>query len=286
MTVGDRIKKIRELFQITSNEFADLTGIHPVTIRKYETNKMKPSNEHIEKMCESLHLPRMIFEGIPEQYTNYNYTGDFFQQLFLMLNNNTLTFHSKNDTQTEHITLNPLLDNYLTLTINGSEVALNDVNIQLKYDRLKPVDVHHFMSYIKKTEAISDNDEQSKDYIDNASLELMLIGHSWQDYMKGMGTPEERDADLQKILDNGGTFFDYIDQLEGPESLKNKLREAYCEARIEEYIKPLLDPYPIHGSYDEKDNWAKKKVNLVQKYKKDHPDYLQEIIQEEINKRK
>lgn len=173
-----------------------------------------------------------------------------------------------------------------TLTINGSEVALNDVNIQLKYDRLKPVDVHHFMSYIKKTEAISDNDEQSKDYIDNASLELMLIGHSWQDYMKGMGTPEERDADLQKILDNGGTFFDYIDQLEGPESLKNKLREAYCEARIEEYIKPLLDPYPIHGSYDEKDNWAKKKVNLVQKYKKDHPDYLQEIIQEEINKRK
>ncbi len=39
MTVGDRIKKIREVFDITSNDFAEIVGIHPVTIRKYETNK-------------------------------------------------------------------------------------------------------------------------------------------------------------------------------------------------------------------------------------------------------
>ena len=49
MTIADRIKKIREIFGITSNEFAKITGIHPVSIRKYETNKMIPGNDVIEK---------------------------------------------------------------------------------------------------------------------------------------------------------------------------------------------------------------------------------------------
>ena len=39
MDIAERIKKLREEFEITSNEFAKITGIHPVSIRKYETRK-------------------------------------------------------------------------------------------------------------------------------------------------------------------------------------------------------------------------------------------------------
>ena len=38
MTVGDRIKILRELFEISSNEFAEITVIHQVTISNYESN--------------------------------------------------------------------------------------------------------------------------------------------------------------------------------------------------------------------------------------------------------
>lgn len=60
---------------------------------------------------------------------------------------------------------------------------------------------------IKKAFSSANNDDHTHDYADNAALELMLIGHSWQDYMKGMGTPEERDANIQSILDNGGIHY-------------------------------------------------------------------------------
>ena len=40
MDIAERIKKLREIYNITSNDLAKITGIHPVSIRKYETNKM------------------------------------------------------------------------------------------------------------------------------------------------------------------------------------------------------------------------------------------------------
>ena len=57
MDIAERIKKLREVYGITSNDLAKITGIHPVSIRKYETNKMVPGIEVIDKMCESLELP-------------------------------------------------------------------------------------------------------------------------------------------------------------------------------------------------------------------------------------
>ena len=79
MDIAERIKKLREEFEITSSEFAKITGIHPVSIRKYETRKMVPGIEVIDKMCEALKLNRIVFEGLPKQYIDYNYIGDFYQ---------------------------------------------------------------------------------------------------------------------------------------------------------------------------------------------------------------
>ena len=42
MTIGKKIKYLREHRGMTQAELAEATGIHPVSIRKYETDKMTP----------------------------------------------------------------------------------------------------------------------------------------------------------------------------------------------------------------------------------------------------
>ncbi len=49
MTIGEKIKYCRKQIGITQDKLAELTGIHPVSIRKYETNKMQPQPPQLEK---------------------------------------------------------------------------------------------------------------------------------------------------------------------------------------------------------------------------------------------
>ena len=56
MTIGDRIRTIRQLRRITQVKLAELTGIHPVSIRKYETNKMRPLVPQVERIAEALQV--------------------------------------------------------------------------------------------------------------------------------------------------------------------------------------------------------------------------------------
>lgn len=51
MTIDEKIKYLRKNMNITGKQLADKSNIHPVTIRKYETNKMKPQPNQIEKLA-------------------------------------------------------------------------------------------------------------------------------------------------------------------------------------------------------------------------------------------
>lgn len=55
-TLGDKIRLIRQLRGITQVKLAEMTGIHPVSIRKYETNKMQPLVPQVEKIAEALQV--------------------------------------------------------------------------------------------------------------------------------------------------------------------------------------------------------------------------------------
>lgn len=299
MTEGDRIKKIREVFDITSNDFAEIVGIHPVTIRKYETNKMKPSKEHIDKMCKALKLPRMIFEGIPEQYTDYQYSGDFFQQLFMMLATNTLSLEGKykDDTSNEKgfFSLNPALSNYIVMKRNGNVIPIEDIQINFVTNRFK--DSHdnelpwfrmwiHFLQLADKAMNSSKWNSEKKgetkeeyvarltEHSDEFQLKLMLSQHSWHQYMKGMGTSEEAKTALQKVLDGGGTFYDYVDGLDTPETVKNHLVDEYERLKIIEILE--LPSYPYEPGkefdYDKYIEFKEEQDKVITKYKKEHPE--------------
>ena len=61
MTIGEKIKYLRKQKGVTQTELAQLTGIHQVSIAKYEKDKMIPQPEQLEKIVEALNVSPMIF---------------------------------------------------------------------------------------------------------------------------------------------------------------------------------------------------------------------------------
>ena len=56
MTIGAKIKYFRTCIGITQAKLAELTGIHPVSIRKYEINKMVTGFENLRKIAKALNV--------------------------------------------------------------------------------------------------------------------------------------------------------------------------------------------------------------------------------------
>ena len=56
MTIGEKIKYLRNRLNITQSSLANKANIHPVSIRKYETNKMIPQPTQIEKLAKALKI--------------------------------------------------------------------------------------------------------------------------------------------------------------------------------------------------------------------------------------
>ena len=69
MTIGEKIKYCRKQIGITQDKLAELTGIHPVSIRKYETNKMQPQPPQLEKIAAALGVSYNALNGsLPVQH--------------------------------------------------------------------------------------------------------------------------------------------------------------------------------------------------------------------------
>lgn len=56
MTVGDRIKYLRKQREITQAQLAEATGIHLVTIKKYETNRVQPLPAQVRRLADALRV--------------------------------------------------------------------------------------------------------------------------------------------------------------------------------------------------------------------------------------
>lgn len=56
MTIGEKIKYFRNRTGITQSKLAELSGIHPVSIRKYETNRMIPGVEVLNRIAKALNV--------------------------------------------------------------------------------------------------------------------------------------------------------------------------------------------------------------------------------------
>lgn len=89
-TVGDRIRYFRKDRKMTQDRLAELTGIHPVSIRKYETNKMQPQIEQIERIASVLDVNTAALVGYNSKPAVIQTVGDLMGVLISLFKSRVL----------------------------------------------------------------------------------------------------------------------------------------------------------------------------------------------------
>lgn len=138
MTIGEKIKYVRKLYHMSSAELAERTGIHPVSIRKYESNKMIPQSAQIERLAAAFHLSPAIFSGLTDMRFDFQYNGDCLGMLIMLYTSGTLIINGERDEknilkkETVKFTVSPLLQKFLQFSEKGRTLSFEDVNVLIK----------------------------------------------------------------------------------------------------------------------------------------------------------
>ena len=114
MTIGEKIKYLRTRLNITQNNWADRANIHPVSIRKYETNKMQPKPTQIEKLAKALNASSF---ALIDNYDNLKCQslGDLYSIIILLYKFGLIEFNTSK------------VDNNIDIQINGRVSQLFDL---------------------------------------------------------------------------------------------------------------------------------------------------------------
>ena len=146
-SVGERIKYFRKERKMTQEQLAELTGIHPVSIRKYETNKMQPQIEQIERIATTLQVNANAIIGYNGAPTRVDTVGDLMGLLMTLYRARVLLIVGDHDEdfsikpETAKLTINPALAGFFrVLSPNDSEnnISLSDIIVTLHdTDRLQ-----------------------------------------------------------------------------------------------------------------------------------------------------
>lgn len=119
MTIGEKIKYCRKQIGITQDKLAELTGIHPVSIRKYETNKMQPQPPQLEKIAAALCVSYKALNGSDTAGLRLETVGDLMGVLMVLCNSGILQITGERGEdkllkdETISIQFNPILSSYL-----------------------------------------------------------------------------------------------------------------------------------------------------------------------------
>ncbi len=138
MTIGEKIKYVRKLYHMSSAELAERTGLHPVSIRKYESNNMVPQPAQIERLAAAFHLSPAIFSGLTDLQFDYQYSGDCLGMLIMLYTSGTLIVIGERDEknilkkETVRFTVSPLLQKFLQFSEKDKVLSFEDVNVLIK----------------------------------------------------------------------------------------------------------------------------------------------------------
>ena len=149
MTIGERIRYCRKRVNITQSKLAELTEIHPVSIRKYETNKMQPQPAQIKRIAAALGVSYYVLTGSFEPGSIVLETdGDLMSLLIVLLNSKVLLIDGKREDdyhifpENIHIRVNTLLAPYFgispsneansILPLSNFELAIQSKDIRNK----------------------------------------------------------------------------------------------------------------------------------------------------------
>lgn len=127
MTIGEQIRYIRKRRGLTQSQLAEMSGIHPVTIRKYEINKLQPKKEQIRRIADALKVSPLVFDGLEAGSVPVNSVGDMLGLLILLYKSDVIVVSS----DTSEIRLTPVLKDHLLFIAGKKKVSATDGVIRL-----------------------------------------------------------------------------------------------------------------------------------------------------------
>ena len=122
LTIGEKIKYFRKQRGITQAQLAELSGIHPVSIRKYETNKMQPQTAQIERIASALGVNAGAIDGMNAANIRLDSQGDLMGLLIAWHKSGILRIEGQRDEtkkiieSSAHFSVNPILSPFIRLT--------------------------------------------------------------------------------------------------------------------------------------------------------------------------
>ena len=137
MTIGEKIRYFRTRIGITQAKLAELSGIHPVSIRKYETNKMIPQSQQIDRIAEALGVSSFAISGI-ENNIRLKTVGDFIGLLIMLIKTNIVSINGERDNDgalkpdTVSFKINPFITQFFNVQIDKKEMDSDTVLYYLK----------------------------------------------------------------------------------------------------------------------------------------------------------
>lgn len=141
MTIGEKIKYFRTRIGITQAKLAELSGIHPVSIRKYETNKMIPQAQQIDRIAEALGVSSFAIAGF-ENNIRLETVGDFMGLLIMLIKTKILIVNGERDenevykAETVSFKINPLISHFFNAKNGDVEVSAKDILYYLKRENV------------------------------------------------------------------------------------------------------------------------------------------------------
>lgn len=100
MTTGDKIRFFRKRAGLTQTQLANAAGVHPVSIRKYETNKMQPQPSQLKKIATALNISPNALIELESSILRLETLGDFMSILYMLLG--TGKIHIEGNRQADH----------------------------------------------------------------------------------------------------------------------------------------------------------------------------------------
>ena len=173
MTIGEKIKYFRTRIGITQSKLAEISGIHPVSIRKYETNKMIPQAQQIDRIAEALGVSSFAITGF-ENNISLKTEGDFMGLMIMLIKTKIVSINGEREesgtinADTVEFVINPFITNFFGAKAGKTDFSANTILYYLKNKNI--------LSDILKWERINHRYEKcAAEICDTSDKELINI---------------------------------------------------------------------------------------------------------------
>lgn len=185
MTIGEKIKYFRTKRGITQGKLAELSGIHHVAIRKYETNVNEPQPAQIAKIAHALGVNTIALTGT--EALKFDTTGNVMSAMLLLYNAGFIDVtwdklgNGHPDVSSAKITLNPVFASFLTVGHQGNDTTTDLNDLFLKFS--KPTLFGDFISYCGRSKMIQEDEARGctaeNDDITASFIEMQEAAENW-----------------------------------------------------------------------------------------------------------